>query len=124
MRGKIFSNGYQKHFRKGDIYNDPRISTGPGQRDFLVMSDDPADIPFLRRYLNNELKRYPCEPYNSFTTGCDCNGVPMVGLYWLDDNFDSIKKAMILCTKGCEEEVLLVVDEYCQKIDEAICSTM
>lgn len=124
MREKIFTNGRYKHFRKGDIYNDPRIQTGPGQKDFVVMSDDPRDLPFLRQYLKNEHKRYPCEPYNSFTTGVDAKGVPMIGLYWIDQNLEQTKKAMILCTNGCEESVLEIVDECCQKYDEAICSTL
>lgn len=123
MREKIFSNGRYKHFRKGDIYNDPRIQTGPGQRDFLIMSNDPSDLVFLRNYLSGKLKRYPSEPYNSFTTGVDTNGTPMVGLYWLDESLESTKKAMILCTNRCEEDILIVVDECCQKVNEAICST-
>lgn len=124
MREKIFSNGRYRHFRKGDIYNDPRIQTGPSQKDFILMSDDPRDVPFLRKYLTNELKKYPAEPYNSFTTGVDANGVPLIGLYWIDDNLTQTKKAMILCTNGCEEAVLEVVDECCQKYDEAICSVL
>lgn len=116
---EIFSPNKHKQFKKGELYRDPRIQQQGGQKDFLVIANKPDDLEMLDKYLQNALvPRYPSEPYNSFTTGVDAAGTPMIGLYWIDEHLEHNKKAIILCQGGCEEDVLAIVDEHCLEIGE------
>ena len=113
---EIFSPNKHKQFKKGELYRDPRIQQQGGQKDFLVIANKPDDLEMLDRYLQNALvPRYPSEPYNMFTTGTDANGAPMIGLYWMDEQMEQTKKAVILCQHGSEEAVLEIVDELCME---------
>lgn len=116
---EIFTPNKYKQFKKGELYRDPRIQQQGGQKDFLILSNKEADFEMLESYLKNELvPRYPSEPYNMFTTGCDSNGTPMIGLYWMDESMDQKKVAIILCNDGCEESVLAIVDDNCLEMGE------
>ena len=110
---EIFTSGKHKQFKKGELYRDPRIQQQGGQKDFLIVKNKEDDYEMLRQYLGNELERYPSEPYNSFTTGLDAAGTPMIGLYWIDEHMEHVKTAIVLCQDGSEEEALAIVDEFC-----------
>jgi hypothetical protein len=113
-RDQLFqSNGYRS-FRKGGIYSDPRIQQNNG-RDFLVISSDKGDLTFLENYLSNKNPRYPCEAYNGYTTGRDKHGAPMIGLYWIHEDMEQSKRAIIVCNNGSEESVLELVDQFCEE---------
>lgn len=115
---QMFQSGKYKHFRKGDLYRDPRIKQVAGQKDFLIIDGKDDDFEFLRKYLRNELPNYPSEPYNTFTTGLDKNGEPMIGLYWVDEEMTQFKKAIILCRNECENAVIDIVDGECEATAE------
>lgn len=123
VREDLFTTGRYQHFRKGDIYRDPRITKGTGEKDFLVLDGKDDDAKFLASYLNGELKMYPSEEYNSYTTGVDTHGTPMIGLYWVDENMEQAKIAMILCRNVCENEMLAIVDDYCVDETEEVSPT-
>jgi len=116
---KLFKVGSYQTFTKGDLYRDPRINTtGVAGRDFLSMTSGEDDLQFLDDYLAGRLDNYPSEPYNTFTTGTDKNGESLVGLYWVGEDMEQKKTAVVLCRGGCEEQVLHIVDEYCREIGD------
>lgn len=110
---ELFQTGKYKSFKKGDLYRDPRIKQVTGQADFLIIDNDVKDFDFLDKYLNGELPNYPSEEFNMYTTGVDKNNMPMIGLYWVTENMDQIKRSIILCRGGSETAVLEVVDNNC-----------
>lgn len=109
----MFQVGRYSQFRKGDVYREPRIQQKLGENDFLVIDNVDVDYDFLEKYLANELPNYPSEEYNMFTTGVDKNATPMVGLYWVNEEMEHLKKAIVLCNNGSEDGVLELVDKYC-----------
>lgn len=118
VKGDLFTTGRFQHFRKGDLYRDPRINRNEGQKDFLMIDAVEEDYEFLEKYLKGELANYPSEDYNMFTTGVDKNGASLVGLYWVDAMMENHKKALILCKSGAEERVLDIVDRCCKEEGE------
>lgn len=114
----MFNAGQYKQFRKGDLYRDPRITRELGKADFIVLDNAEDDFLWFERYLKNEHQNYPSEEYNMFTTGVDKNNTPMIAMYWVNEDMDQIKKAIVLCRGGCENDVLAIVDEYCMDAGE------
>lgn len=117
-KSDMFVPGKYTQFRKGDLYRDPRIQQKIGENDFLIIDSKVEDYEFLAKYLGGKLANYPCEEYNMFTTGTDKNGTPMIGLYWVNEEMDTLKKALILCHNGAEDKVVSIVDEHC--LDEGV----
>jgi hypothetical protein len=116
-REDLFSETRYRHFRKGDLYRDPRITPDIGS-DFLVMEKSVKDMIFLEQYLQNKLPKYPAEKYNAYSTGLDVNKMPKIQTFWAESEHDKTKRAVILCKGGCEFDVLAIVDKYCQTFEE------
>lgn len=109
---ELFTFGKYRTWKKGDVTSPLWLKRQNGS-DFVTIHSE-RDLCDFEQYLSGRDERLKVDFYNTFTTGTDKNGSPMMVLNEMNEFGDTTKRAIVIVPD--QKLALLavaVIDRYC-----------
>ena len=114
---ELFPVGKYRAWKKGEVTS-PRWLKRNNGFDY-VMINDQRDMANFEKYLAQTDPRLAAEFYNTFTTGSDKNGNPMLVLSEMNEFGDMTKRVIVVVPNAdLARRVVAAVDHFCGESDD------
>lgn len=106
------TGGRYRTWKKGDVTS-PKWLKRETSFDFITLKTE-RDVLDFEKYLAGADERLSVQFYNTFTTGTDKAGSPMIVLNDMDDQGDTVKRAIVIAPDTeLALRVVSLVDHFC-----------
>ncbi|WP_422923194.1 hypothetical protein [Singulisphaera sp. PoT] len=110
---ELFTPGRYRTWKKGDVTSPLWLKRQNGT-DFVRINSE-RDLSDFEQYLAGADERLKVESYNTFTTGTDKNGSPMMVLNEMDEYGDTTKRAIVVVPdQNLAMRAVTMIDHYCR----------
>ncbi len=114
----MFTPGRYRTWKKGDVTSPLWLKRQNGS-DFVTINSE-RDLADFEQYLARADHRLMVEPYNTFTTGTDKAGSPMMVLNEMDEDGDTTKRAIVVVPdQKLALRAVVMIDEHCSESEHA-----